>query len=1088
MSYLAKRCHKLLLILCLTASAGAEIPFAKDAPQPKTTAQSADAVRLPPGFHLQLVAAEPLVQDPTCVAFDASGRMFVCELHGYNVEGHLDVQQLNETGQLDHQVRRLRWELLGGPIAEQARKLQYGIVKLLIDTNADGRMDEVRIWADDLPPCYGIVPARDGVIVTCAPHVIYLADEDHDGQVDHRETLFTGFRTSVMERGINNPRWGLDNWIYVGSGQHAGTITGPRLRSPVDLGNTDFRMRPDGSAIEPVSGQVGTFGLAMNDLGQRFPSSGGEPAVYALPLPRRYLVRNPFVATPRTNYSAADYARGYRISQPHPWRVRRGQDPAWIKFYGTRETNSNYFSGGCGGFIYRGGDFPSEYYDSFFYCEPSLNIVHRAVLERDGAGFKAHRAAGEAKREFLASTDQWFRPINLRMGPDDALYIVDMYREIIEDYSAIPRFLQQQYGLNNGSDRGRIWRLSYHAVNRPKGDPAATRPAVGSRDRLPASQPAAALVDALAHRNPWWRETAQRLLVERRERSSIQPLRDMVANSESFQARLHALYVLHALDALRPVDLLRAMADSHYGVRLHAIRLADSRLNDTPGLLEKMLTLADDVDPSVRLQVAMSLGEANDPRAAASLKQMAQRHGDERWMDAAIASSARQTAGQLLLALLKDDASIQPVQPILPLLARTVAGTGDRTNVEAIVQRIPAQTPAVQQVCLAALADAAKASSSPADCSTPTREALALLIRTPSPEVRLAAATLVDRFGLAAEQPFVELFAQAARVAVSNGATGDGKGNEAAADNTGDNIDADTAAAGTRLSLKERRDAIELLSHGPWPVIRSALSELLKPQEAQDLQQAALMAIGRRSEPQVATVLLSRWPELSPSLRRDALQVLSERKNRLEALLDAVHEGLVQPVEIDPALRELLRRHDDQQIASRAKQLLPERHQDENLQRRLREYVQALHLEPNIDRGKQIFQKHCANCHRIGAEGFAVGPPLTTAMNRPDEAVLLDILDPNQRVDSEFASYVIQTRDGRSFSGLLISESATSVTLGRDKGVTHRILRSDIDLMRSSDVSLMPSNLYEQISPEDAADLIAFLRTSLSESALSNTQ
>ena len=199
--------------------------------------------------------------------------------------------------------------------------------------------------------------------------------------------------------------------------------------------------------------------MTISDVGDRFPSAGGRPAMYALPLPYRYLSRNPNVPTPETNYSAASYNRGYRISEPHPWRVKRQLDPAWVKFYGERETNSNYFSGGCSNEFYSDTLFPEQFRGNIFYCEPSLNIVHRCIVSRDGAGYRGQRADDELQSEFLASTDQWFRPMNLRVGPEGALYIVDMYREIIEDYSAIPRFLQQQYGLDKGGEQGRIWRL-----------------------------------------------------------------------------------------------------------------------------------------------------------------------------------------------------------------------------------------------------------------------------------------------------------------------------------------------------------------------------------------------------------------------------------------------------------------------------------------------------------------------------------------------------------------------------------------------------------------------------------------------------
>jgi len=315
---------------------------AADAPRLMTPIESAAKMRLPEGFRIELVVSKPLVQEASYIAFDERGRLFVCELHGYNIEGHIDVTELNKTGVLDRKVRRIRWELQGGRIAEEAAKLQYGVVKMLTDVNGDVLMDKAEVWAKDLPPCYGVIPARNGVIVVCAPDIIYFADRDGDGKPETRETLFIGFRTRVLERGINNPRWGLDNWIYIGAGGNGGTIRGPHLAEPVELQHSDFRINPDGSAIEPVSGRVGTFGLTMNDVGDRFPSTGRRSAMYALPLPWRYLNRNPHVTTPDINYYAATYNRGNRISKPHPWRVKRQQDPDWVKFYGARETNSNF--------------------------------------------------------------------------------------------------------------------------------------------------------------------------------------------------------------------------------------------------------------------------------------------------------------------------------------------------------------------------------------------------------------------------------------------------------------------------------------------------------------------------------------------------------------------------------------------------------------------------------------------------------------------------------------------------------------------------------------------------------------------------
>jgi putative membrane-bound dehydrogenase-like protein len=314
------------------AQARAQIPQPTDAPKPLTPEQTAASYRLPPGFRLEVVASEPLIASPSGVCWDEHGRMFVSELHGYNLEGQLDIEELNKGGQLDTQVRRVQADERFKKAAERGT---YGVVKLLRDRDGDGRMDAADVWETNLPPAYGIVSARGGVIVACAPDIVFLADRDGDGRAEVREKLFTGFGTGALERGINAPQWGVDGWIYFGRGWGGGKISGPHLAQPVSLPNSDFRIRADGSAIEPVTGGTHTFGFAMTDAGDRFVVSTTIPASYVAPLPWRYLMRNPNAATPASEAPTGD-RRAYSISRPHPWRQKRADDPQYFNYYKSR--------------------------------------------------------------------------------------------------------------------------------------------------------------------------------------------------------------------------------------------------------------------------------------------------------------------------------------------------------------------------------------------------------------------------------------------------------------------------------------------------------------------------------------------------------------------------------------------------------------------------------------------------------------------------------------------------------------------------------------------------------------------------------
>ena len=338
------------------------------------------------------------------------------------------------------------------------------------------------------------------------------------------------------------PRWNLDNWYYCDGG---------------------FRFRPDGSALEPATG-TGQFGQTATDWGDRFYIVQVQPVRYVVPLPHHYLARNPYHGARADTQSLMPYNDVYPISKPDPWRSKRGEDPAWLKFYGEAEAIPNGFiTSACGPLIYRATLLPKEYWGNHFCCEEAQNMIHRCLLERDGAGYRVVRQP-DPKTEFLASTEEWYRPINLTLGPDGAIYIVDMYREIIEDYSAIPRFLQQQYveSLIAGHDRGRIQRLTVEGA-----------PKQQKFDLRKAS--VAELVRQLSNDNAWWRETAQRLLVERGDQSAVGPLSMLLREGQTPQARLHALCTLDGLKALEPELIGPALDDPHFAVRTHAVRLAE---------------------------------------------------------------------------------------------------------------------------------------------------------------------------------------------------------------------------------------------------------------------------------------------------------------------------------------------------------------------------------------------------------------------------------------------------------------------------------------------------------------------------------
>ena len=884
------------------AFAEAQIPQPTDAPKPLTPEQTAASYRLPPGFRLELVASEPLIASPSGVCWDEHGRMFVSELHGYNLEGQLDIEALNKSGKLDTQVRRVQAD---EKFKKAAGRGTYGAVKVLRDTDNDGRMDAADVWATNLPPAYGIVPARGGVIVACAPDIVFLADRDGDGRAEVREKLFTGFGTGALERGINAPQWGVDGWIYFGRGWGGGEISGPNLAQPVSLPNSDFRIRADGRAIEPVTGGTHTFGFAMTEVGDRFVVSTTIPASYVAPLPWRYLVRNPNAATSSMEAPTGD-RRAYSISRPHPWRQKRADDPAYFKYYrdryGAAESEAGgWFTAACGPMIYHDRVLPGLH-GQYFVCEPAGNLIHRAVIESDGPTLKVRRARGEEKSEFAASPDAWSHPMNLTHGPDGAIWVVDYYREIIEDYSAIPRHLQQQYGVYAGHDRGRIYRLTHSAAPRlPPADMA----------RLDANALARELGSSLF----WRRQTAQRLLVERSEKSVAAQLRKAMKAKEAEPAAVIVmLRTLEQLHSLRPGDLQLFPGHAETAVRVHALQLAENWLVPEEGreLLTAVLNRAStERDPRVLIQLALSLGEARDARAFALLARFAREHGDIRWMDAAVLSSVAGREGDLLAELLR---AAGGSQTFFSMLGQTIGARRDDGEIGRALKLLGYAKPETQAATLEGLAKGRRNSPRKPLSDVPARFALTNFITSASTNVSKAALAL-----------------------------------------------------------------------------------------------AATFVPSAASDEEIRSTIVP------------AERVSEETFRRFMASLGGVRD---------------------------------------------------------LKRGHGIVLAACATCHRVGAEGYDVGPDLLGQAGISEESLLRDLLIPNERIRPGYETTEVRLRDGAVVVGLLKEDGATSLTILQAGGVEHVLLRKDVTQLGRLPVSLMPP-FAEGLAPADAANVLAWLQSIL---------
>jgi putative membrane-bound dehydrogenase-like protein len=436
--------------LALAADAPAQVPshaasdqekLAEQLPRipPVSADQTGRTFQLEHGFRLELFASEPQVASPVDACFDENGRMYVAEMRDYPFSW--EPTKLNPAG--------------GG-------KKDAGVVRLLEDTDGDGKADRSVIFADKLTWPTSVCCYRGGLFVLAPPDLHYFKDTDGDGRADVHQIVLSGFRRDNVQAVANNLKWSLDNRIVFAAGRNGGALTRDG-KKVFDIRGQDLSLDPATFALSAITGGE-QFGLCFDDWGNRFVCSNSNH-IEQVVLEERYLRRNPYFAASnaiRTVAKEGPAAPVFRKSPPEPWRVvrtrRRVSDPAMLRSLPfTEQFAVGYFTSAAGVTIYRGDAYPADFRGNAFIGDVGGNLVHRKILRRDGPLMLAQRA--DENTEFLTSTDNWFRPVNFVNAPDGTLYILDMYRETIEHPFSIPDDIKAHLDLQSGDDRGRIYRL-----------------------------------------------------------------------------------------------------------------------------------------------------------------------------------------------------------------------------------------------------------------------------------------------------------------------------------------------------------------------------------------------------------------------------------------------------------------------------------------------------------------------------------------------------------------------------------------------------------------------------------------------------
>ncbi len=584
--------------------------------------------QLPEGYRVELVASEPMIEEPVLIDWDTEGRLWVVEMRGY-------MQDL--------------------PATKEREPL--GRVSVLEDRNGDGTMDHKTVFMDGLVLPRALKVLDNGVLIGEPPNLWFARDTDGDLKADTKELVTDkyGRLDANVEHNANTLLWALDNWIHTSE-------TDIYLR----LKNGAFEVRPTLSR--------GQWGASQDDAGRIYRNTN-ESVLHVDVVPTPYYLRNPNLLRTRGSYEPL---RGDKNEVMRVWPAR--PTPAVNRGYQTGVLGPDgrlaAYTAVSAPTVYRGDRLPSELYGNVFVAEPAGNLVSRIIVHDDGTRLRARKAYED--REFLTSTDERFRPVYLSNAPDGTLYVVDMYRGIIQHKAYITEYLRDQIvarRLETPIRHGRIYRIVHESTKR------APAP---SQDRAAAPR----LVELLAHPNGWWRDTAQRLLVERDAKSALPALR-RIAESGRLPARLHALWTLDALDSLSPGMVERALQSDAKEVRISGLRLAERWLGQPRHSLQSsVMQRLNDPDWEVRAQLAATIGAlppgVREQKAVAILV----RHGNDPIVLDAALSSLQGSEPAVLATLLESSSETPQTSAAIAMVAGTIVKGGREPLVQDVFQRV----------------------------------------------------------------------------------------------------------------------------------------------------------------------------------------------------------------------------------------------------------------------------------------------------------------------------------------------------------------------------------------------------------------
>jgi putative membrane-bound dehydrogenase-like protein len=907
-------------------------------------------------------------------------------------------------------------------------------IKILEDTDADGQADKVHVWADGLNLATGLLLGNGGAYVGQAPHLLFLEDTDGDDRADKQTIVMTGFGLEDRHELLNGFAWGPDGYLYMTHG----VFTHSKVRDPdkpddpgVVMNAALARFHPRTKKFEVFSdGTSNPWGVDFDRYGNAFVSA--------------CVIDHLFHMAPGGQFQR----QGGVWANSHGYADMHSQRGGLNSIVDHRHHMAAY----CGVQVYQGDQWPAEHLGTVLMGNLHDNAIHQDALKPNGSSFTA-----SFQQDVVRANDGWFMPTTTLVGPDGAVWISDWY----DKYPCYQNARADPDGVDR--EHGRIWRVVH--TGGQKGKPVPSRPA---RDMNLARAVTGDLVRLLEHANVWQRRTAQRLLSERRDPGAVPPLTALLQSNKPLDARLAALWTLHGMAALTAEQLRGLAGDREPGLRTWVARLMGERGDATYRDVDVLETLAADPEPVVRLAVATAARQfvsssltVNTPPAEKTrgaeidgiLTTLIRASKDGRdplipfmiWM-AAEPSVGADPAGAL--NWLRDNgADTLPLSAQLTTkLMRRICDRqqpGLLDDAVAFVGEVASKSDALAVAALDGLLEGQKGKA-----LAPARDVSAVLEKL-----------------LASNHAGVKDRAQR---------LGTLWGNAAAMKRSIDLVN-DAAAA-----EQQRIEAIDVVRKLKNDAAREALMTALRGSTPEPVLLEAVRALGEIGGDDLPGELFTRWAALSPTVRRAASDILAARARWASMFLSALEQKTIPAGDVPAtAIRMIMRSDADYGMLAKRAGLVFGRVRDADKDKLAvinakKKMILGMKGQPDLKAGHAIAQKTCLNCHKLHGEGADVGPDLTGVGRSSLDALLANIIDPNQIIGAGYENVEIETKDGRIVSGRMIENTDTRVRLLAAGPKEEVVAKSDIATLRVSELSVMPEGL-EQMPDADFRNMIAYL-------------